>query len=82
MINPISMDWGGGGGDGIPSSGFSSITQKREKIFSSHLVTYFIDKWVTIFITKLEDRPFHVAMAMAQIKGVQNDIFEKTFSQF
>ena len=63
-------------------SGFSSITQKREKIFSSNLVTSVIDKWITIYIIKLEDRPFLLAMATAQIKGVKDDIFEKIFSQF
>ena len=62
---------GGGGGEIHPPSGFSSITQKREKIFSSNLVTFFIDKWVIIFTIKLEDRPFHVVMVMAQIKGAQ-----------
>ena len=61
-----------GGGGGIhPPSGFCSITQKREKLFSSNLATFFIDKWATICIIKLEDRPFHVAMVMAQIKRAQ-----------
>ena len=64
---PIST---GGGGES-PPSGFSSITQKREKIFCSNLVTSCNDKWVTIYNIKLEDRPFHVAMATAQIKEVQ-----------
>ena len=46
--------------------GFSSITQKQEKIFSSSLVTLFI-----VFTIKLEDRTFLVAKVMAQIKEVQ-----------
>ena len=53
---------------------------RNEKSFS--LQTWqlcFIDKWVTICTIKLEDRPFHVAMVIAQIKGVQNDIFKKSF---
>ena len=53
------------------SSGFSNITTKQEKIFSSNLVTFVIDKRVTICITEIEDRPFHVAMTTAQIKGGQ-----------
>ena len=57
--------------ESTPPSGFSNITQKREKICSSNLATFFIDKWVIIFIIKLEDTPFHVAMMTAQIKGVQ-----------
>ena len=63
-----------------PPSGFSSITQKRGKLFSSNLAAFFIDKWVTICTIKLEDRPFHVAMVMAQIKEAKNDIFKKLFS--
>ena len=55
----------------LPPSGFSSITQKREKIFSSNLVNFCIDKWVTICTIKLEDRPFRVAMPIAQNKGVE-----------
>ena len=54
-----------------PRSGFSSITEKREKMFSSTFVTFFIDSKVTICIIKLEDRFFHAAMAMAQSKGFQ-----------
>ena len=61
---------GGRRGGGKGASGFSSITQKRE-IFSSNLVTFCTDKWVTICTIKLEDRPFHVAMATAQIKEAQ-----------
>ena len=67
----------GEGVESIPPSGFLSITQKREKISSSNFVTFFIDKWVTVCTIKLEDRPFHVAMVMTQIKGVQNDILKK-----
>ena len=62
-----------------PLSGFSSITQKREKLFSSNLATFFIDKWVTICSIKIEDRPFHVAIVMAQIKGAQIWHFQKNF---
>ena len=54
-----------------PPSDFSSITQKQEKIISSNLVTFLIDKCVIICTIKLEDRPFHIVMVMAQIKGVQ-----------
>ena len=57
----------GGGGWNPPPSGFSRITQKREKIFSSNLVTFSL---IIICTIKLENRPFYVAMAMAQIKGV------------
>ena len=48
LIDPISTKKGGGGGGGgrnPPLSGFSSITQKRGKIFSSNLVTFFIGNW-------------------------------------
>ena len=64
---------GGGGARGIhqPLSRFSSISQKREKIFSLNLVNFFTDKWTTICIIKLEDGPFLVAMETARIKGVQ-----------
>ena len=66
LINPISTgEWN------PPLSGFSSITQKRKKVFSSNLVTFFIDKWVTTCTFKLEDRLFFVVKGMAQIKGVQ-----------
>ena len=64
-FNPISTG-------GAPER-FSSITQKREKLFTSNLATFFIDKWVTICT-------IHVAMVMAQIKGFKNDIFKKRFS--
>ena len=64
-FNPISTRRRG---DLLPG-GFSSITQKRDK-------TFFIDSWATICFIKFEDRPFRVAMAMAQIKGHQNDIVE------
>ena len=46
--------WGGGGWNPLPS-GFPSITQKRERLFSSNLATFFIDKWATICHIKLED---------------------------
>ena len=36
----------------------------------------FFDKRVTICIIKLDDRPFHVAMATTQIKGFKNDILQ------
>ena len=64
-INPIST--GGWWNPPPPPRGFFNISQKRGKIFSSNLVTFFIDKWVTICTIKLEDRPFHVAMVMTQI---------------
>ena len=52
FLDPISS--GGGGGVGFhPSSGYSSITQKREKIFSLNLVTFVIDKWVIICTIRL-----------------------------
>ena len=73
---------GGGGGWNPPPSGFSSITQKREKIFSLNLVTFFIDKWVINFTIKLEDRPFRVAMVTAQIKGYKVTFSKKQFFQF
>ena len=69
LIDPISTAEGRGGIH--PQRGFSSITQKREKIFTLNLVAFFIDKLVTICTIKLEDRPLHVAMIMTQIKGVQ-----------
>ena len=61
--------------EGVQStpSSFFSITQKRENIFSSNLLNFFIDK----------ERRFLVAMVIAQIKGVQNDILKwKHFFQF
>ena len=43
-------------------------------------MTFVNDKWATICTIKFEDRPFHVAMAMAQIKGVKKTTFlEKEF---
>ena len=65
IFNPIST----GGGDGIHyQRGFSNITKKREKVFLSNLLNFFIKKWMTICIIELEGKPLHVAMA---IKGVQ-----------
>ena len=81
-FNPISTGGGGGGGGegefNPPLSGVSSITQKRERILFK-LGNFFIDEWVIIFTVKIDDRPFHVAMVMAQIKGFKGDIFKKTF---
>ena len=65
----------GGGVESTSSRGFSNITQKRDQIFFSNLVTFLIDKWVTICTIKIEDRPFQVAMAIAQIKGPKMTIF-------
>ena len=65
-LNPISS-----------LSGFSSITQKREKIFPSNFVKFCINKWVTLCTIKLEDRPFHVAIAMALIKGSKMTFLNK-----
>ena len=70
---------GGGGGWNPPPSGFSSITQKLKKIFSSNLATFFIDKWVIICTIKLEHRPFHVAIVMAQIKGFKMTFLKKHY---
>ena len=44
---------------------------KTRKDFLFKLGDFFIDQWVTIGTIKLEERPFHVAMAIAQIKGVR-----------
>ena len=50
-----------------------------EKDFLFKLGDLFIDKWVTICIVKLENRPFHVAMATTQVKELKNDIFKVFF---
>ena len=67
LLNPISTR-----GEGcIGGRMESSITQKREKIFSSNSVTFVTDKCVTVCTIKLEDRPFQVAVARAKIKEGQ-----------
>ena len=69
-INPISTGGGGGGGGIHPRAVFPALLRNK-KIFSSNLVTFSVCKWDTIWTIKLKDRPFHVAMVTAQIKGVQ-----------
>ena len=57
---------------------FQHYSETR-KDFAFKLGNFFIDKWVTICTIKLEDRPFHVAMVMAQIKGLTMTFSKKTF---
>ena len=52
-----------------------------EKIFYLNLVTFLIEKWVSVYTVKLEDGPFPVAMATAQIKGSRMT-FLKSFLDF
>ena len=66
----------GGGGNGIHPLSERLFQHYSETTF---LQTFVIDKCVTICIVKLGDRPCHVAMAVAHIKGVNNNIFEKNF---
>ena len=76
IFNPIST-WGAW--NPLPERLVQHYSKTR-KVFSSNLLTSVIDKWVTVSTVKLKDRPFPVAMAMAQVKEVKNDIFEKIFS--
>ena len=78
MIMDLPYTMSTGRGSNTPLRSFSSITQKREKVFSSNLLTFFIKKWMTICTIKLEDKPLHVAMAMAQIKEFNNYILKKS----
>ena len=56
--------------ESTPRAVFQHYSETR-KDFLFKLGNFFIDKWVIIFTIKLEDRSFHVAMVMAQIKGAQ-----------
>ena len=68
----------GGGGGGIHPKPFFQHYSEMRKDFLLKLGNFFHwYKWVTIFTIKLQDRPFHVAMVMAQIKGVQKWHFQE-----
>ena len=70
---------GAGEGDGIHPSGFSSIKEKRENIFSSNLVTFLINQWSQFVPSNLRIDLSMLPWQWLKVREFENDISKKIF---